>query len=691
MTPSSPQRPQRVCGFCGYADTQPFTFCPNCGRSTAAMSNAETQAGASGAFSQFSNPTFGGQTFGSSPTQAATSPYQAGAQAPMPPTPGFNSLPTAQGGPSSPGMFSPYGPAMQAGPYWGPTAGGAFASQPVIPPPPRKRWGRGKLLAVWGGVSLALLLVITAGAFYVYTAFLANNPVQSARYLPGNTLVYTTVDLVNAAKNGSKLSQGDVNNTANTSTFEQATGLNFQTDVLPWLKSDFSYALVHISQTSNQFGGSSSTFDTVFLISTKDTNASNAAIAKAVKNQEDKYGVKFTNITYNGVTLQSDVDSARQSNPGNFGPTASPLVLGVVSDQVIVASSVTVAEQVVDRANNSTDRLSDNSAFKDAISKLPSDRFATFYVNVHDLVRATLTPGQNNDNNLGQIDNYPVAYGYLQNTSDGIKAGFTLQAKAGTHLKYAVNGDTTLSASVVPDTAIAYGGLGNVGNFYQEVTDLAGGDGGTGDSFRQEYGLGPDDPLFQAPLSFALLASPQSDTPDVLVMLHVSGDTASADAKIQGALQNAGYVTSTSTVSGVTVTEIKQVINLDNGTDNPNPGTVPPTVTETQGYYAVVGHDLVFGSTLDAITQSINAAQGTVGSLAKSSAFQNVLKQGPKNMALSLFISLDNLAKAPGPLGDSYRDFAKHDTSLLSKVKTAYLIYGWDDSGITLTEVITLK
>lgn len=647
------------------------------------MMNAQTQTG-SGGSSQFNSQTVGGQTFGSSPTQGASGPYQYGPQAP-----GFNSMPTAQGTPSSPGMVAPQLPATQAGPYWAPTASGAFAGQPNVPPP-RKRWGRGKLVGVWGGALLALLLVVSAGAFYVYTAFLANNPVQSARYLPGGTLVYVSVDLVGAAQSGSKLNQGDVNNTANTQAFEQATGLNFQTDVLPWLKRDFTYAVVHVSQQANPFGERVPSFDTVFLISTKDTNASSAAIAKAVKNQEDKYGVKFKTITYGGVTLQSDVDSAQQNSSDGSGSGPTPLVLGVVSDQVIVANSVTVAEQVIDRANNAADRLADNSTFKDAVGKLPSNRFATLYVNVHDLVRALLTPGQSTSS-LGTIDDYPVAYGYVQNTADGEKAAFTLQAKAGTHLKYAVNGDTTQSAGVVPDTAFAYGGLGNLGNFYHEVTDLAGSDAGADSSFQQEYGLSLSDPLFQAPLSFALLASPKSETPDVLVMLHVSGDPASADAKIQGAFQSAGYVTSTSTVSGVTVTEIKKVINLDNGTGNPNPGTVPPTTTQTQGFYAVEGHDLVFASTLDAITQSIAASQGKVGSLAKSAAFQNAVKQGPKNMALSLFISLDNLANAQGPLGDAYRDFAKKDTSAFSKIKTAYLIYSWDDSGITVTEVIAVK
>lgn len=689
MTPSSPQGSQNLCGYCGYADTQPFTFCPRCGRAPADLMNTQTQAGASGAFSQFNSPTSGGLTFGSSPTQGASNPSQSGAQAPMPPAPGFNSMPTVQGSPSSPGIVSPNAPTTQAGQYWAPTVSGAFTNQANLPPA-RKRWGRRKLVAVWAGVSLALLLVVTAGAFYVYTAFLASNPVQSARYLPGGTLVYTSVDIPGAIQSGSKLGQGDVNNAANTSGFEQATGLNFQTDVMPWLKGDVTYALVHISQQGGQFGNVSTSPDTVFLISTRDTNASQAAIAKVVKNQQDKYGVKFTSITYNGVTLQSDVDSAN-GQQGDSGSAATPLVLGVVSDEVIVASSVSVAEQVIDRANNSNDRLADNSAFKDAVSKLPSNRFATFYVNVHDLVRATLTPGQSGNTNLGQIDNYPVAYGYIQNTSDGEKAGFTLQAKSGTHLKYAVNGDTTLSAGAVPDTAIAYAGLGNLGNFYHEVEDLAGTNAGADDTLQQTYGLSSDDPLFQAPLSFALLASPQSETPDVLVLLHVSGDPASADAKIQGAFQHAGYATKTSDVSGVTVTEIDQVINLDNGTDNPNPGTVPPTVTQTQGYYAVVGHDLVFASTLDGISQSIAASQGKVGSLAKSPAFQNAVKQGPKTMALSVFISLESLANAPGPLGDAYRDFAKKDTSALSKIKTAYLIYSWDDSGITLTEVIAVK
>ena len=87
-------------------------------------------------------------------------------------------------------------------------------------------------------------------------------------------------------------------------------------------------------------------YGTVFLISTHDTNASQATIQKIITTQEQKYGVKFTSISYQGTTLQSDVDSVNSQQSDTFNPTgtASPLVLGIVKDQVIIANTVAIAE-----------------------------------------------------------------------------------------------------------------------------------------------------------------------------------------------------------------------------------------------------------------------------------------------------------------------------------------------------------
>lgn len=707
-SPTGPggQEARTLCGFCGYADAQPFTFCPRCGRPASTFSGQVT-------LNEQTRPSAPlgpmGQTFGSAPTQAGIGPY--GAQPPMPGTGPYGPqapypYPTVPAGgppfgaPSGPAGVPPAGymgaPTWQSGPAGAPPAGfigaptwqnspagpgigypqgglyspamGGQAAAPTKPP-----WSRKRRVSVMAAALLALLIVGSASAYFVYTAFFAYSPVDSARYLPANTLVYTSFDLQQVAQNSHNLSQKDVAGTTNTSGFEQATGLDFEKDVAPWVKRSFSFALVDVSSQATPDGyGTQTTAGTVFLISTHDTNASNAAIQKIIANQEQKYGVKFTAISYGGVTLQSDVDSVQsQQANGSFGSAVpSPLVLGIVKDQVIIASTVAVAEQVVDRANGTGDTLEKNTTFTDAMTKLPGDRFGTLYVNVQQLLHE-LMAGSNGANQTG-IDGYPVAYGALEFTNVGMRLTFTLEAKAGTHSKYQLSGDTNASAGVVPSNALLFAGLGNLSGFYHQISGALG--GGSDQSFQQALGLSPDDPLFQAPVSVALLPpkAGSDDVVDPLVMLHSNLDAATTNAKVQQALQTLGATTSTSTLNGVTVTAVQA-----------------PQTTQTV-YYALLGKDLVFAYDSYGMGQAIDTFQGRTDSLASLATFKELVAQAPKNNALTLFVSLDNLAHASGQLGDAYRQMVQQD-SLLAKTTADYLTYNSDDSGITITDEIALR
>lgn len=681
-SPTGPggQEARTLCGFCGYADAQPFTFCPRCGRPASTFSGQVT-------LNEQTRPSAplgsGDQTFGSAPTQAGIGPY--GAQAPY-------SYPTAPGGmpsfgaPSGPAGAPPAGfmgaPTWQSGPA-GPGAGypqgglypaGAMGGQAAAPA--KRPWSRKRRVSVMAAALLALLIVGSASAYFVYTAFFAYSPVDSARYLPANTLVYTAFDLQQIAQNSHNVSQQDVAGTTNTSGFEQATGLDFQKDVAPWVKRSFSFALVDVTSQATPDGyGTRTTAGTVFLISTHDTNASNAAIQKIITNQEQKYGVKFTTISYQGTTLYSDVDSVQsQQANGSFSAAGqpAPLVLGIVKDQVIIASTVAVAEQVVDRANGNGDTLARNTTFTDAMGKLPGDRFGTLYVNVQQLLHALLVSSSGTASNQTGIDSYPVAYGALEFTNVGMRLTFTLEAKAGTHSKYQLSGDTNASAGVVPSNAILYAGLGNLSEFYRQISDAVG--GGSNQSFQQALGLSPDDALFKAPVSVALLPpkAGSDDVVDALVVLHSSLDAATTNAKVQQALQTLGVTTSTSTMQGVTVTAVHA-----------------PQTTQTV-YYALLGKDLVFAYDAYGMGQAIDTFQGRTASLASLSTFKQLVAQAPKTNALTLFVSLDNLAHASGQLGDVYRQMVQQN-SLLSKMTADYLTYNSDDSGITITDEIALK
>lgn len=663
--PSSPQGSQSICGFCGFADAQPFTYCPRCGRPVARFGD---QAGSSGP-DVFDAPTHPGAagTFGEAPTDANTHPFAP--QYPRSPSAGF------------------FAPAGQSGPV-GVNAPQASGSIQAAAPRRRKRW-----VAVTG-VLVALLLLTTGGVF-AYTLFFGYSATDTARYLPATTIFYSSLDLQKIAQNKYQVAQNDLAGVASVG-LECGTGLNFKNDMLPWIGPSFTYALVSLTtQTAIQntsSGPSGPSAGTVCLIATRDTSGSNAAIQKVVKNQQQKYGVTFTSITHGGVTLQSDEDSIQTQKVINGSNGASPLVLGTFKNQVLVANTLAVAEQVIDRANGAGSTLASTKAFTDALSKLPSDRVGTLYLNVQELTSALLTFGGSNSPVTGTSP-YPVGYGSVQFTNQGLRVTFTLQAQAGTVAKYDLSGDTNASAAVVPASALVYGGLGDLSAYYAQLKDST--HGLLSDtSFQRAVGLAPDDPLFKAPVSFAVMATSNKgdlgNIIDGLVLLHITGDPASANQKVHQALQTIGAHTSTSTISGVTVTTIQTqqtTVQVD-----PKTGKVThSTGYQTQAYYALLGHDLVFGSSTNAVSQAISTFQGKQQSLAQAQLFQQMVSAQPKNVAFSLFISLQNLANAPGTVGQSYRQAVSNNSSVFSKARGVYVTSTSTNQGITITEDIALQ
>jgi hypothetical protein len=655
MTPSSPQGARAVCGFCGFADAQPFLYCPRCGHSVTA-SDERTQT--SGALSA-TQPNIAGlsETFGEQPTQAGTQPYG-------PPQSG--ALPPAGQRPS--GAFYP---AMGQPAGWTAQSSG-FATTGAPTQAGRSR--RKRFVAITS--VLLVLVLLGAGTVFAYTAFFAFSQTDTAHYLPGSTIFYASFDLQQIAQNPHGVSQTDATGLG-AEGLACSTGLDFQKDIQPWIGQGFTYALVNITKQAASNGtGQNYTSGTACLISTRDTGKSNAALQKVMQLQQQKYGVTFSSITYNGTTLHSDTDAAQ-------GKGAPPLVLGTFKDQVLVANTLAVADQVIDRYRGDNDTLANNATFSKAMSKLPNNRFGTLYVNTSELANTLLSFGDNNGQ-AASLFPYPDGYGALQFTDEGMRLTFTLESKAGTTVKYPVNGNTNASASVVPASAILYGGLGNLSAFYDQARDSSSGLL-TDEQFQQALGLAPNDPLFNAPLSFAMLTPSNTsgnadNAVDGLVMLHASSDPTTADAKVQEALANINALTSTSIISGVTVTTIQTLQNSDTGSSY-----------KTVAYYAPLGHDLVFATTTNAITQAIATYQGKQASLAKSALFTQMIKQQPQNTAFSLFISLDNLANAPGALGQEYKQLTSDKNSLLSKTRGSYLTYTWTDQGITITEDIALQ
>src|SRR5262249_22949866 len=186
-------------------------YCANCGRPLTAGLTACSNCGA---------PVWVGGTPGH--WGGATATYQGQGYTPPPPP-----LPSP-----APGMMAPLA---------------GYATVPSSPtnipgwqpaPPAEAGSQRGRRGLIIGGVAAVVLIALLAsGGGFVLGAFAAHTELDAAKYLPGNTVVFSAVDLVNLATNGFKVNLDSLRNSngADDSSFERSTGLNWQSDVLPWL------------------------------------------------------------------------------------------------------------------------------------------------------------------------------------------------------------------------------------------------------------------------------------------------------------------------------------------------------------------------------------------------------------------------------------------------------------------------
>ena len=129
-----------------------------------------------------------------------------------------------------------------------PVYGAAGAAIPFIPDGAsrttgRKR-GRGRVMA---GIAAALVVaVILAGAGYtLYNVFAANAENAAARIVPAGTLAFASIDIVQYAENSHNFSINNLfqsRQPAPPDPLKQATGLDWQTDILPWVNRDIAFA-----------------------------------------------------------------------------------------------------------------------------------------------------------------------------------------------------------------------------------------------------------------------------------------------------------------------------------------------------------------------------------------------------------------------------------------------------------------
>jgi hypothetical protein len=503
----------------------------------------------------------------------------------------------------------------------------ALASTPVAPPAPRRPW-RGVVATL---AALCIIGALGGAAYWVFAAIVqSTNQTETARYLPDTTLFYTSVDLAAAAANSHHIGVSEWLNTSGAAkALKQATNLDWQTDVMPWVGRSvalgaFPNLLGTTAVPGVAPGGITTPAGFVLLIQSHDDGAAKAAVAKALARQEQN-GAKFAQSSYGGFTLYTASQSA---------PSSGCVATG--SSLVVIASSVAAAQTVIDRANGKGTTLAGTSEFQRAIADLPAGRFGTVFVSVRAFVDPLGTGG--NTLKIPFLGTYPSAAGSLAWTADGLRTQVVFKPARSGVPHAALAGDTTSLAGMVPDDAQAYVATANGGALANELTQLvAAGSAANTDPVQSALGVPATDPVLAQPAAFyAAAAASAGAKPSGAFLLHAP-DASAAQALLAKIAKHDGWTSSATTVSGTAATNYYAATT---STDLPAQGA---TTSQLVAVAAMVGDTLVVADSASTLGAVIATAHGSRGSLAHASQFQRMAADAPAGRAAVAYVDVARL------------------------------------------------
>jgi hypothetical protein len=497
---------------------------------------------------------------------------------------------------------------------------------------------RGRRGLIIGGVAgLVLIALLASGIAFVLGAFAAHTELDAAKYLPGNTVVFSAVDLVNLATNGFKVNLDSLRQSTGSddASFERDTGLNWQNDVLPWLG-----RVVAGGAVLNTTAGSSpgSPIGGVFLIQSKDDGKALAALKK-VADHSGSGGGQITTASYNGFTLY--IQQGFSFDPANADSTGQPNGQTFTAGKgwAVIGTDPSMAKLVVDRLNGTGATLADQQDFQKATSDLPSNRFGTVYVNLRQL--ENLVPESSGDSSQQfkqLVDLYPTAVGYTSWNDAGLHASVNLQAAKSLGVQYP-GGDTTALAKVVPANAVAYVSLGNLGGSIQAAQKALPGAAAPSVQMIESFlGTSITDPALQQPAALAVFSS--GEGPDSGAFLLNAPDQSAASALVQKFAAAHTCTLSDATVGGQSVQSLTcPDLSSPVGASGP-----PPVNASGAVYVTQVNGVLVVAPDATSLQAVLEAASGNSATLAQSASFQQLVKYAPANAQELGYVNLQSIA-----------------------------------------------
>ncbi len=239
------------------------------------------------------------------------------------------------------------------------------------------------VIKVIGVIVAVIVIVVAIAAVGTWRGFIpvpgpllallvgAKEPEYSARYYPPDTLAYAWVTLTPMGGQFEDM-RGiwerfnefrDFRNLIDElrDDFEDETGIDFETEVMPWVGPDASAAFIDFNMRDDEPIAAAT-------ISVRDDDAARDFLEQWLEYMEDEEGADFDGDSYKGFKIWAD-ESEYQ-------------VYGLSKGFLVFATTESGLREVVDGIAGDTDRsLADSQDFKAARTALSERRFASVYVN----------------------------------------------------------------------------------------------------------------------------------------------------------------------------------------------------------------------------------------------------------------------------------------------------------------------
>lgn len=253
---------------------------------------------------------------------------------------------------------------------------------------PSPSGGGNRMLIIGGLVGLAVVAILIIGAIFLIPRLLGADENAIASVMPPDTSLLVELNALNLASEDASrvarafedvLDESDVDFDGDDPAglletldedLEDATGLTFTDDVLPWIGTNLGIGLIELDIEAMDQG---EVPQIIFAATIRDIDAADVFIEEMIDAIEDESGNNVDDVEYGGA-LVFEIDSDFEDERIAFGRS---------SEIFFIATDMDTLEEAIDAQNG--ENLGDSAEYQDTISQLPGDRAITVYVSAQGL------------------------------------------------------------------------------------------------------------------------------------------------------------------------------------------------------------------------------------------------------------------------------------------------------------------